>query len=84
MNLFVFVKCLNDFMNIDLVKLGQKIKFERICRKLSQEELAELADLSVHGLSNIETGKTDIRYTTLLQIAKAFNLRTCELLDFNL
>ncbi len=71
-------------MNIDLIKLGQKIKFERITRQLSQEQLAELANLSVHGLSNIETGKTDIRYTNLLQISKAFNMRLCELLDFNL
>lgn len=71
-------------MNIELVKLGQKIKFERIKRNLSQEKLAELAQLSVHGLSNVETGKTDIRYTNLIQVAKAFNLRVCELLDFNL
>ena len=71
-------------MNIDFIKLGQKIKFERIKRNLSQEQLAELANLSVHGLSNIETGKTDIRYTNLLQISTAFNLRICELLDFNL
>ncbi len=71
-------------MNIELVKLGQKIKFERVTRQLSQEQLAELANISVHGLSNIETGKTDIRYTNLLQISKAFNMRICELLDFNL
>ncbi len=71
-------------MDIELVKLGQKIKFERITRGLSQEQLAELANLSVHGLSNIETGKTDVRYTNLLQIAGAFEMRLCELLDFNL
>ena len=70
--------------NIELVKLGQKIKFERIKRKLSQEQLAELCDISVHGISNIETGKTDIRYTNLQKLAKAFDVRTCELLDFNL
>ena len=70
--------------NIDLIKLGQKIKFERVTRKLSQEQLAELANMSVHGLSNIETGKTDLRYTNLLQIAKAFKMRACELLDFEL
>lgn len=64
--------------------LGQKIKFERITRRLSQEQLAELSNLSVHGLSNIETGKTDVRYTNLLQIAKAFEMRLCELLDFSL
>ena len=71
-------------MNLDLVKLGQKVKFERMKRNLSQEQLAELSNLSVHGLSNIETGKTDIRYTNLLQIAKAFEMRLCEFLDFNL
>ena len=70
--------------NIELIKLGQKIKFERITRKLSQEQLAELANISIHGLSNIETGKTDLRYTNLLQIAKAFNMKACELLDFSL
>ena len=70
--------------NIELIKLGQKIKFERITRQLSQEQLAELANISIHGLSNIETGKTDLRYTNLLQIAKAFNIKVCELLDFNL
>ena len=62
----------------------KKIKFERTLRNFSQEQFAELAQLSVHGLSNIETGKTDIRYTNLLQIARAFDLRLCELLDFNL
>ena len=70
--------------NIELIKLGQKIKFERLKRSLSQEKLAELANISIHGLSNIETGKTDIKYTNLLNIAKAFNIRLCELLDFNL
>lgn len=71
-------------MNKDLVSLGQRIKYERMRRSISQEWLAELANLSVHGLSNIETGKTDVRYTNLLQIANAFEMRLCELLDFNL
>lgn len=71
-------------MNIDLIKLGQKIKFERIKRNISQEQLAELSNLSIHGISNIETGKTDVRYTNLLQISRAFDLKLNELLDFNL
>ena len=70
--------------NIELIKLGQKIKFERTKREMSQEQLAELSNISVHGVSNIETGKTDIKYTNLLRLAKAFDLRVCELLDFNL
>ena len=70
--------------NIELIKLGQKIKFERKKRDLSQEQLAELSDISVHGISNIETGKTDIKYTNLLQISSAFGMKISELLDFNL
>lgn len=70
--------------NIELIKLGQKIKFERLKRNLSQEQLAELSEISVHGISNIETGKTDLKYSNLLRIAGAFSVRACELLDFNL
>ena len=70
--------------NIELIKLGQKIKFERKKRNLSQEELVELSGISVHGISNIETGKTDIKYTNLLALANAFNLKISELLDFHL
>ena len=68
--------------NIELIKLGQKIKFERTKRGMSQEQLAELSNISIHGVSNIETGKTDVKYTNLLKIAKAFDLSVCELLDF--
>lgn len=70
--------------NIELIKLGQKIKFERTRREMSQEQLAELSNISIHGVSNIETGKADVKYTNLLRIAKAFDLRVCELLDFSL
>ena len=70
--------------NIELIKLGQKIRFERKKRNLSQEELAELANLSIHSVSNIENGVTDVKYSNLLQIAQAFEMKLCELLDFNL
>ena len=70
--------------NIELIKLGQKIAFERKKRNLSQEQLAELSNISTHGISNIENGKTNIKYTNLLQISTAFEMRVCELLDLNL
>ena len=70
--------------DIELIKFGQKIKFERIKRNWSQEELADFSNISVHGISNIETGKTDIKYSNILRLAKAFEIRACELLDFNL
>ncbi len=73
---------MDDKLNI--FKLGQKIRFERKKRNLSQEQLAELASLSIHSVSNIENGVTDVKYSNLLQIAQAFEMKLCELLDFNL
>ena len=70
--------------NIEFIKFGQKIQFERLKRDWTQEKLSELTGISVHGLSNIETGKTDIKYSNILTLAKVFEMKPCELLDFNL
>lgn len=51
-------------------------------RAMSQEKLAELANVSIRTISDIERGLTDIRYTNLLQIATAFNLPLSEMVDF--
>jgi len=67
-----------------LLQLGQKIRYERIKRNLSQENLEELSSVSRRAISEIERGNTDIRYTNLYQIAKAFGLKVSELLDFQL
>ena len=67
-----------------LLQFGHKVQEIRKARNLSQEQLAELSNISIHGVSNIETGKADVKYTNLLRIAKAFDLRVCELLDFSL
>ncbi len=52
-------------------------------RDMSQEQLAELANVSIRTISDIERGLTDIRYTNLMQIASAFQLSTSCLLDFH-
>lgn len=70
--------------NLALLELGNKIRLERMKRDISQEKLAELANVSIRTISDIERGLTDIRYTNLLQIAKAFQLTTSRLLDFQL
>jgi len=70
--------------NLELIKFGQKIKFERKKRNLSQEQLAELSNISIHGISNIETGKTDVKYSNIIALAKSFNITPSELLNFNL
>lgn len=70
--------------NIKLLELGNKIRLERMKRDISQEKLAEMANVSIRTISDIERGITDIRYTNLLQIAGAFDLTLSELLNFKL
>lgn len=70
--------------NLKLLELGNKIKFERAKRNLSQEKLAEMANLSIRTISDIERGITDIRYTNLLQISDALEITISDLLDFKL
>ena len=41
---------------------------------MSQEQLAAKADLQTNHISNIENGKYDIKFTTLLAIMKALNV----------
>ena len=64
--------------------LGKKIIEMRKNAKLSQEQLAELANISTRTVSDIERGITDIRYTNLLQISEAFEMNISELLNFKL
>ncbi|MBP3821367.1 helix-turn-helix transcriptional regulator [bacterium] len=70
--------------DIRLLELGNKIRLERIKRDMSQEKLAELANVSIRTISDIERGFTDIRYTNLLQISGAFNITIFSMLDFKL
>lgn len=67
-----------------LLQLGQKIRYERVKRGLSQEELEEKSGVSRRTISEIERGNADIRYTNLFQIAEAFQLQISELLNFRL
>ncbi len=67
-----------------LLQLGQKIRYERIKNKMSQEELEEKSKVSRRTISEIERGNADIRYTNLCQIAEALNLSPSELLNFKL
>jgi len=50
---------------------GSEVRRRRQALKLTLEALAHRAGLTPHHLSNIETGKTDPRLSTILAIAKA-------------
>lgn len=62
-------------------KIGIKIRILRTKLKLSQEKLAELADLSKTSISTIERGESKPSIETLEKIANALNIELKELVD---
>lgn len=54
-----------------LKRLGDNIRRERIVKKLSQQRLAELADLNIRSFQRIEAGEVDVLLTTVIRIQKA-------------
>lgn len=56
------------------VGLGRLIRKYRLKLKLSQETLAEKADIHRTYVSDIELGKVDISITVAYKLAKALNL----------
>lgn len=63
--------------------LGFRIKSIRKSKKISQEKLAELMDISVTSVSNIETGKRAVSLKTLNKLSKVLNIKAYELFLFN-
>ena len=63
-------------------KLGQKIRIERMKRKMSQEKLAELSELNRNFIGMVERGESNITVRNLEAIALAFGLEINELFDF--
>ncbi len=74
-------------MAIDIEHLGEnfakKLRIERAKRKLSQEKLAELADLHRTTISAIEREKFYPTIDNVAKIANALGLSISELFDFN-
>ncbi len=68
----------------EFLKLGYKIKYERVKKKISQLDLSLKTGLTTRTISRIECGTIDPKYSTLLKISNALNLNITELLDFKL
>ena len=70
-------------MKTDYVLIGERIKFWRQQRSLTQERLAEMVELSPGFISLIETGKKRASLETLLSICRALNITLNDLLVRN-
>ena len=54
--------------------LGSQIRMRRRALKLTQEELADLAEVSSHFVLDVEKGKESIRLDKLTKILKVLGL----------
>ena len=70
--------------NDTVYKLGQKIRIERKKRKMSQEKLAEIAELNRNFIGLVERGETNITVKNLESIANAFNTDILNLFIFTI
>jgi transcriptional regulator with XRE-family HTH domain len=61
------------------VELGKKIKELRLRSGVSQEELAEISQLSLRTIQRIENGETEPRGDSLKRISKALHINIEEL-----
>jgi len=67
----------------ELIKaLGERIKMLRKAQEVSQERLAELANLHPVFISNVETGKVKASICSYNSIAEALNMSLAELVEF--
>ncbi|MBR1424091.1 helix-turn-helix transcriptional regulator [bacterium] len=64
-------------------KFSQKIQIERVKKKLSQEKLAELANIHRTTVSAIERQAMSPSLETICHIANALNLSLKEIFNFN-
>jgi transcriptional regulator with XRE-family HTH domain len=70
-------------MKKDMVslKFGEKLRKERIKRGLSQEKLAELADLNRNYIGMIERAERNVTLMNIAKIAKAMKMKVNKLVD---
>jgi XRE family transcriptional regulator, regulator of sulfur utilization len=61
--------------------LGQKIRAYRNAAGLTQEKLAEKADLHHNFIGEVERGNMEASLTSLLKIAKALKVKVRDLVD---
>lgn len=64
--------------------LGEHVKRIRVKKKLSQEDLANDADMPISQIGRIERGEINTTASTIYALAKALEIHHKELLDFNI
>ena len=68
-------------MSLILKQFGRKIVYYRKKKKLSQEKLAELADMHRTYIGQIESGKRNIALKNIAKLAKALKVPVKDLVS---
>lgn len=58
---------------LDFALIGQRIREVRTAKKLTQEYLANVTNVNISHISNIETGKIGISLTLLVAVSNALD-----------
>jgi transcriptional regulator with XRE-family HTH domain len=74
-----------NIKNEEVIKsVGERIRKFRIQKNLSQEDLANEAEISLSQITRLELGKTNPTISTLYVIAEALSIELKTLLDFRI
>lgn len=65
-----------------LKKFGKNVKIERIKKDLTQEQLAEIMNVSQNYIASIECGRANMSLAKILELSKFLNTEIENLLNF--
>ena len=68
-------------VNNPLLQFGQRVKRYRQLRGISQEDLADLADLHRNYVSQIECGRRNLSLLNILKLARALKIPASKLIE---
>lgn len=58
-------------LSTQIKQLGDSVRRERMGKGMTQEQLAEFADLNIRNVQRIEAGEIDVLLSTIARIRKA-------------
>lgn len=67
--------------NSDLVRFGASVRARRLVLALSQEALADQAEIDRSHMGKLERGERNVSFLNILRIAKAMHCKPSELFE---